>query len=393
LLLAAYGCTDSPPHEADAARIEPGPSDGSLDAASDSRLRDAAADSDARDAASSPTSNGDSGAFLAQATAQLSLIRPRTTVGPEFPANDVDATTAWWPIAGTATFRTTPEGVDLIVHATQCRTAYSYPVFLYAETDCSLVTRDSKPWGDGRGTLKSKALCFGAPGASVYESRSQQEPASWTIGGAAASNVLGRTIAIHDPDTMEPLACGTVQVTDGGVPWVPLRPEQRPSNVVALQLAGVCGLGRPLSRADAGPSCPDPESSSKCLLTHCLAPCIDVCAQHIACLEASSEVCTADCELMGPCANCLQQAAPCMLNFCRHEFACSPPPTPGGPCTQLRECCMRQGPVVEGCMGYAQILEDLSGDPSCLGGLWDRDVNTNFTYRSPCYPDGGAPMD
>jgi hypothetical protein len=243
------------------------------------------------------------------------------------------------------------------------------------------------------GTLKSKAQCIGAPGASVYESRPQQDPASWTVGGTAPSNVIGRTIAIHDPDTLEPLACGTIQASDGGVTWLPPRPEQRPSNVVVQQLGGLCGLGRPLSRGDAGLSCPDPERLSTCLLTHCLSPCIDVCAQHIACLEASSDVCAADCEPAGACATCLQQAAPCGVSFCRQELKCTPPPTPGGPCTQLRACCMRQGPVVEGCLSYAQLLEDLSGDPSCLGGLWDRDINTNFTYRSPCYPDGGAPME
>jgi hypothetical protein len=52
---------------------------------------------------------------------------------------------------------------------------------------------------------------------------------------------------------------------------------------------------------------------------------------------------------------------------------------------------MRQGPATEACLEYEQLLEQLSGDPSCLGALTDWDVNTNFTYRSPCYPDGGVP--
>lgn len=92
------------------------------------------------------------------------------------------------------------------------------------------------------------------------------------------------------------------------------------------------------------------------------------------------------------CGKCLG-GGQCALGHCRKEISCAPPPTPGGPCTEFRACCMRQGPLVESCLDYAGLLEELSGDRSCLGALYDWDVNTNFTYRSPCYPDGGAPRE
>jgi hypothetical protein len=90
---------------------------------------------------------------------------------------------------------------------------------------------------------------------------------------------------------------------------------------------------------------------------------------------------------------CLGSPNRCLVGFCQDQIACAPPPTPGGPCTELRECCMRQGPLVEGCLSYVDLLERLSGDPSCIGALSDRDFNGAIAFRSPCYPDGGAPME
>ena len=336
----------------------------------------------------------DSGAVLAQASAELIQIRPRKTVGPQADTTDLNAETAWWPVTAKVTFRTTSEGVDLNLRAVMCRTAYSYPVHIYATSDCSAITRDSKPWDGARGMLHAKAFCIGGPGAGVYESRLNVDPKPWSLGGPVASNLIGRTIAIHDPDTLEPLACGTIGAPDGGTPWVALSPAQRPRNLVVEQLAGLCGLGLVATpdAADAGQTCPDPATISACALTHCVSGCLDVCADQVACLEATSETCTSACQPNAACQSCLALITQCTLGFCQDDLACSPPPTPGGPCTEFRECCMRQGPLVESCLTYAALLEHLSGDPSCLGALSDWDVNTHFTYRSPCYPDGGMPM-
>ena len=70
-----------------------------------------------------------------------------------------------------------------------------------------------------------------------------------------------------------------------------------------------------------------------------------------------------------------------------------PAPMPGGPCTTLRECCARQGPLVDSCNAYADLLIHLGGELSCNGALYDWDVNTHITYRSPCTPqDAGVPV-
>jgi hypothetical protein len=386
LLVASSGCSDSPEREADAALLEAGASAGPRSvAASDAGAHDAASDATPSDAASAD------GIRIAHAVARLTQIRPRTTVGLDAPSNDLDAQTAWWPIFGSVSFRTTAEGVDLAVDAHDCRTGYSYPVFIYTGADCSAIKRDSTPWD--RGTLKAKALCIGAPGATVHEARANTDPKPWSLGGPAASNLLGRAIAIHDPDTREPLACGIIEAPDGGAAWVALSPDKRPSNAVVQELGGLCIFRAATPPSDAGQACPDQARLSGCVLSHCVAQCLEVCADHIACLERTGEVCTATCDRSPACESCLSLSSPCALAFCASELGCNPPPTPGGPCTQFRACCMRQGPVTEGCLQYAELLERLSGDPSCLGALWDWDVNTNFTYRSPCYPDAGMDPD
>jgi hypothetical protein len=85
-------------------------------------------------------------------------------------------------------------------------------------------------------------------------------------------------------------------------------------------------------------------------------------------------------------------ASRCASGFCEEVIRCAPPPTPGGPCTELRACCMRQGPLIESCLEYTRVIERWSGDTSCFGTLHDWDFNTNFAYRSPC-TDAGTPTE
>ena len=108
--------------------------------------------------------------LLGSATAMVVQIRQRTTIDPSTAdATALDAQTSWWPVSGTATFRTTPTGVDLVFPLNNCRKPYGYPIVLYAGSDCSAIEADSQPWDGPRGVLSSKTYCFGAP-ARLYES-------------------------------------------------------------------------------------------------------------------------------------------------------------------------------------------------------------------------------
>lgn len=333
-----------------------------------------------------------SGPRYAQASAQLTQIRPRQTVDPnEDIANDPNSITSWWPAEGSATFKTTSEGVDVFIFLRNCRGGYSYPVRLYEDARCEQLEQKSATWDGARGTLGRNAFCLGSAGARLYDSRASTQAKPWSIGGAKSSDLIGRAIAVIDPDTGEPLACGKIELPDGGAPVEPSEPVEQPSPRVAAEVAGSCLLRLGPPRPDAGAACPDLEKLGECALVHCVGPCVSVCAQHIACIEAHPD-CSGSCVADDACNKCVD-GAQCTFGHCRKQISCAPPPTPNGPCTEFRACCMRQGPLVGSCLEYATQLEEIAGDTSCLGALEDWDVNTNFTYRSPCYRDGGVPSE
>jgi hypothetical protein len=339
-----------------------------------------------------PGAEPDEGPFYAQASAEIALFRPRETIDPNLDvARDPSSVTSWWPISGRATFKTTRDGVDVSVLLKNCRAAYGYPINIYEQASCSELTAGTKPWDGERGTIETNALCLGASGARLHHARAHGAQKRWTLGGRSRTNLVGRTIAVLDPDTGEPLACGKIEAAEDAGFARPLDPAALPSDAVLAEVAGLCLLGREGARLDAGVACPDVPKLAECALVHCLASCLDACAEHIACVQAAAP-CSGHC-VQDPACNACLDGAQCTLGYCRKELSCAPPPTPNGPCTELRACCMRQGPLLSSCLEYASQLEDLSGDMSCRGALSDWDVNTNFTYRSPCYPDGGAPSE
>lgn len=305
-------------------------------------------------------------------------------------ANDINAVTSWWPVSGKATFTTTSEGVDVAVIIKNCRAAYIYPVSMY-DGSCADLQATTKPWDGDRGNVKVNTFCLGAPGERVYDSRPKSDPKRWTVGGPSASNLVGRAIAVLDPETHEPLACGTIALPDGGVLEAAPDAMELPSTSVIAQVAGICLLGHPQGEPDGGVACPDPTKVADCALVHCVAGCLSECSEYIACLE-SSPMCTNSCVPEAACNKCLD-GVQCAYGHCRKEFSCAPPPTPNGPCSEFRACCMRQGPLMDSCLLYANQLEELSGDPSCLGAIHDWDVNFNFVYRSPCDPELGIPSE
>jgi len=329
---------------------------------------------------------------LLRARAELVQIRPRPLVDVHTAEpNDLDASTAAWPIEGSAVLYSTSEGVDLVLKLQQCRTGYAYPVFVYEGSDCAAVTRDAAVWDGTRGAGISSASCLGAPGARVDYARPSSAAKPWALSGPAAQSLLGRLLAVLDPDTREPLICGQIVPADAGpaVGGAPLSPA------IAGQLGGLCllssiAIGQ--TQSD-GKTCPDAEAFGKCAATHCdLSRCATECAEHQGCLERASEPCSGECVASEPCSTCLDGFR-CALGFCAEHIACAAPRIPNGHCEQLEACCRRQGPLVEGCLQQAHQLELLGGDPTCLGILYDWDFNTNVTYRSPCYPDGGAAIE
>jgi hypothetical protein len=301
----------------------------------------------------------------------------------------VKALTKWWPVTATATFRAISGGIDLSIWLQHCRVSYSYPVRIYDTAQCTAIDASSKTWEGDRGELP-KIACVGTNGAHVYYSRSGTDSKPWTLGGPPTSDLVGRSIAVLDPDTLEPLICGTIDVGDGGAPEA----GPKPSVAVVDALAGLCPLVAALTAAPqpgAPQGCPDVQKLGDCAWTHCASTCASTCSDYVSCLSGSTIPCSPDCQPSQACTRCVSDATGCTLGFCADQLSCAPPPTPGGPCTTLRQCCMRQGPVTDTCLALADQAERLSGDPSCRGALNDWDFNSHVAYRSPCYTDAGAP--
>jgi len=105
---------------------------------------------------------------------------------------NVDAMTMWWPVTGTATLRSTPEGVDLALWIQLCRTSYSYPVRIYDTSNCTALDVQSKPWDR---SVVAKVLCTGTGGGHLYYSRSTTDAKAWCLGGPAVSNLAGRSMS------------------------------------------------------------------------------------------------------------------------------------------------------------------------------------------------------
>ena len=326
-----------------------------------------------------------------RATVMLTQVGPRTTVDPAVAEpSDPSAVTAHWPITGEAEFRANTQGVGLHVKLVDCRTAYVYPTHIF-EGDCGALASGTEPWDGVRGRLSSGAFCLGAPGASLYELREHAETTGWTLGGPPESDILGHSLAVLDPDTGAPLACGAI-VADTTKPSGIAPPP--PSAAVVHKLAGLCifalagGVGGP---GAGSPQCLTDELAT-CTLDYCVEPCVAQCTDYVGCLASSERPCEAACGPSEACAICLADATSCTVGFCGdHLKACAPPSTPDGPCAELRMCCTRQGPLEDACFQFATMIEGFGGDPSCLGTLNDWDFNTNFAYRSPCYQMGFEP--
>jgi hypothetical protein len=298
---------------------------------------------------------------------------------------DLDASTRSFAVRGQATFTTTDEGIDLRVTLSDCRAGYAYRVFIHEGSDCRAISRETRPWE--RGAEIPHAFC-GALGGRSAHSRSVSASNEWTLDGTSPASLVGRALAVHAPGTLEPLACGIIEL-DPARSLPPYEPKTQPSAELRAHAAGLCVHTR-VVRASSDVPCPNREKLTHCASVHCkLSECVDTCADYLSCIERAGVSCHEECIPDDGCEACTAQVFQCTLAFCEDEVSCAAPPTPAGPCSALQACCARQGPIAENCFDLARILTRVSGDPTCEGALHDWDFLTNGTYVSPCSPDGG----
>jgi hypothetical protein len=292
------------------------------------------------------------------------------------------------PIAGTATFSTTPTEVDLSVSVTGCVNGDPYPVIIHEGAACTSALLQDPEWDAPRGEGILGLTCTGNSGVGLlYYARPSSDPKPWSVGGPSSSDVIGHVLVIHDPATMQPLACGTIAAApedaDASTTGGPV-----PSALIRAQLAGLC-LYRTISPTG---QCPDPETLAGCACTHCdLSTCLSQCSDYVTCLEGEPDAgCASSCSMDATCAACGNDMLRCLLGFCPDAVECAVP-TPGGPCSQVEACCARQGPRAQQCLGMVEQIAKLGGDTSCIGTMHDWDFLTHEAYDPPCdFDDAGV---
>jgi hypothetical protein len=295
------------------------------------------------------------------------------------------------PVMGEAHFAATRNGVDLTLRITGCALV-AYPAIIHEGSECTDSALIGAEWDAPRGA-GAYAACSGSGLGTAFYSRPSSDMKPWTIGDSTTSDIVDHVLVVHDPNTMQPLACGPIvlqpnqSVVDSG------RSDAAPLSAdIRAQVAGLC-VDRVVATVATGSSdagCPDPERLAECACMHCeLGACLEACSDYVACLQDASDGCAAACPASNACASCKSNMVQCMFGFCGDTVACAPPFTPGGPCTDLETCCSRQGNRENECLAGAHQLEMIGGDVSCNGALHDTVVLTmGILANNPsCFAD------
>lgn len=312
----------------------------------------------------------------------VAVLDPFTTpASPSDPDSGVAS-----PVMGTATFATNLSGVDLTISITGCvnGNGNAYPVRVHEGAACTSTVLQGPDWDVPRGEGIASVTCTGTSGVGLaYYTRPDNDPKPWSVGGPSSSDVVGHVLVIHDPATLQPLACGTIErEADAGVS---LDASSLEGGSVAradirAQIAGLCQY----KMLSPTPACPVPEQVANCACTHCgLSACLAACSDYATCLEGEPDACAGSCPVDPPCADCMSGMQQCLLGFCLDAVACAVP-TPGGPCSKVEACCAMQGPRAQECLAVVQKIEKLNGDPSCIGLMHDQDFLTHLAYDPPC---------
>ena len=114
-------------------------------------------------------------------------------------------------VTGTGTF--TQSGTDVLLSFTlnNCTAGKSYNIHIHQGSDCTDTTTQGGHWDMTRGEGIPNIMCNGTTGTTTYNRVATDATLKWSVGDASATDVIGHTIVVHDPDMpMTRIACGTI---------------------------------------------------------------------------------------------------------------------------------------------------------------------------------------
>jgi hypothetical protein len=120
-------------------------------------------------------------------------------------------------VTGTATFTQGDGGsVTVVVKLDGCVDGKMYPVHIHDGTSCESAMTQGAHWGPTRGEGMPKVVCSGTSGTAMLTRPPTDPTLAWTVGGDAATNVIGHAFVAHDPDPVDAgvtparIGCGVI---------------------------------------------------------------------------------------------------------------------------------------------------------------------------------------
>ena len=119
-------------------------------------------------------------------------------------------------VTGTGTFEqgavdTAADSVTVKITLNNCVDGKAYPVHIHTGAACTDATTQGGHWDMTRGEGIPNIMCSGTSGTTTYNRAATDATLKWSVGDGSATDVIGHTIVVHDPDVnMTRVACGVI---------------------------------------------------------------------------------------------------------------------------------------------------------------------------------------
>jgi Cu/Zn superoxide dismutase len=113
-------------------------------------------------------------------------------------------------VTGTATFMQSGTDVTVVVSLTNCPDGM-HGVHIHQGTSCADAMMQGAHWDMTRGEGIPAVTCANGTGTAMLTRGASDPTLAWSVGGAAATNVIGHAFVVHNPGDPAPrIGCGLI---------------------------------------------------------------------------------------------------------------------------------------------------------------------------------------
>jgi Cu-Zn family superoxide dismutase len=158
---------------------------------------------DARDTKNNTAGSGGAGAGAAGTTAGSGASAMPSAVATIAPFD-------MGMVTGTATFTQSGTDVTVVVSLSNCPDGM-HGVHIHQGTSCADATMQGGHWDMTRGEGIPAVMCANGTGTAMLTRNAMDPTLAWSVGGAAATNVIGHAFVVHNPGDPAPrIGCGLI---------------------------------------------------------------------------------------------------------------------------------------------------------------------------------------